>query len=80
MGPDSDAILRECLTHAREAAGVTQAELGRRLSKPQSYISKIETGERRIDFIELLALLEAISIDIHKFIDNFIRQCRVGGQ
>jgi transcriptional regulator with XRE-family HTH domain len=80
MGSDSEAILRECLTQARETAGVTQAELGRRLGKPQSYISKIETGERRIDFIGLLAVLDAISVDIHRFIDNFLYKHRIGGQ
>jgi transcriptional regulator with XRE-family HTH domain len=80
MRLDSQALLREFLIRAREGAGVTQVELGRRLNKPQSYISKIETGERRIDFIELLALLEAIPIDIRSFVDDFLRKCHMGGR
>lgn len=36
------------------AAGLTQAEAAERLNKPQSFVSKCEAGERRIDVIELL--------------------------
>jgi transcriptional regulator with XRE-family HTH domain len=43
----------ERLKQARKGAGLTQAEVARRLSRPQSFISKFETGERRLDFVEL---------------------------
>lgn len=41
------------LRQARLEAGLTQIEAGKRLKKPQAYISKIERGERRIDAVEL---------------------------
>jgi transcriptional regulator with XRE-family HTH domain len=41
------------LKQAREAAGLTQAEVAQRLSRPQSFVSKCESGERRVDFVEL---------------------------
>ena len=41
------------LHQAREGAGMTQVEVARALGKPQSYVSKCESGERRVDVVEL---------------------------
>ncbi|TKJ29987.1 MAG: transcriptional regulator [Chloroflexi bacterium B3_Chlor] len=41
------------LRNARKEAGMTQAEVAAVLGKPQSFISKCETGERRVDIVEL---------------------------
>lgn len=41
------------LRAARRAAGLTQAEVARAMRKPQSYVSKCESGERRVDVVEL---------------------------
>lgn len=43
------------LTSARERANLTQAEVARALGIPQSRVSRMETGERRVDVIELAA-------------------------
>src|SRR4030067_209586 len=51
---DRYQIFLEKLRQARLEAGLTQLEVAQRLGKPQSYISKCESGERRVDFIELL--------------------------
>jgi len=50
------------LVEARLAAGVTQVELAARLSKPQSFISKIERRERRIDVLEFCAVARALGV------------------
>lgn len=43
----------ERLRAARREAGLTQAQVARALRKPQSFVSKCESGERRVDVIEL---------------------------
>ncbi len=45
--------LRERLRAARIEAGLTQGQVGHLVEKPQSFISKIESGERGVDFIEM---------------------------
>jgi transcriptional regulator with XRE-family HTH domain len=45
---------------AREGRGISQQELARRLGKPQSYVSKAELGERRLDVVEFLHFMRAI--------------------
>jgi len=44
------------LRQARTAAGLTQVEVARRLGKTQSFVSKCESGERRVDVVELADL------------------------
>ena len=52
------------IRRARESAGITQRELARRLGHPQSYVSKVETCERRLDYVELLKLCRAIGVTL----------------
>lgn len=55
--------LCEALTNARQAAGLTQASLAERLHCHQSLIARIESGERRIDVVELVVLARAIGVN-----------------
>lgn len=48
------------LVAARKAAGVTQVELAARLSRHQSFVSKYERGERRLDVVEFCQVAEAL--------------------
>ena len=48
---DYNVFLRH-LRKAREQSGMTQTELGRRLNSTQSFVSKCERGERRLDIVE----------------------------
>jgi transcriptional regulator with XRE-family HTH domain len=50
--PEYQAMLAR-LRQARREAGMTQAEVGQRLGLRQAFISKLESGERRIDPVEL---------------------------
>ncbi|MFL9922771.1 helix-turn-helix transcriptional regulator [Herbaspirillum lusitanum] len=51
-------ILRQQLQKARADAGLTQSQLAQLLDKTQSYVSKIESGERQIDIIEFMRWCE----------------------
>ncbi len=56
------------LIELRESKNVTQVELAQRLGKPQSYVSKVEILERRLDVIELMDWLNALNTDLSSFI------------
>lgn len=55
--------LIDLLVAKREAAGLTQAELAMRLGEYQSFVARIETGQRRIDVVELIELGSALKFD-----------------
>jgi transcriptional regulator with XRE-family HTH domain len=48
------------LAAAREAGGITQAQLARKLNKPQSFVSSYENGQRRVDVLEFVRIVRAI--------------------
>lgn len=61
---------RQLLIDYRSSKNITQAELAKLLKKPQSFISKYERGERRLDFVEFLEVAHALDIDIVSFISK----------
>ena len=67
-------ILRSELKEARINFGYRQEDVAKVLQKPQSYISKIESGERTIDLIELIAFCDAIGVKPITFISNLIKK------
>lgn len=61
---------RELLTKYRKDRSITQVELAEKLGKPQSYVSKYESGERRLDVIEFTEICEALQIDPNAVINQ----------
>lgn len=54
---------RERLIAARKKTGLTQVQLAEKLSRPQSFVSKYERGERRLDVIEFKQVADALQIE-----------------
>lgn len=52
------------VVEARKAGGLTQRDLAKKLGRPQNYVGRVETEQRRLDFIELLAWLRACDADV----------------
>lgn len=58
----------ELLVQARKDAGITQAELGKRIGQRQTFVSKFELGERRLDVAEFVIVSRTIGADPHEII------------
>jgi transcriptional regulator with XRE-family HTH domain len=55
------------LVQARQQAGLTQVEVAKRLGRPNSFVSKCELGERRVDVVELRQLAKLYHKDMAFF-------------
>jgi len=64
------------LREERRLNGVTQVELAAKLGNRQTFVSKIENGERRLDVVELLEYLESIGVDSSDFISRLREKLR----
>ena len=60
-------VFLKVLRQARRRAGLTQIELAKRIGETQSFVSKCERGERRIDVIELRTFCRAFGISLKNF-------------
>lgn len=65
---DYKSILKT-LKNERVALGLTQAELSAKIGYSQSYISKVEQGQLRLDVIQLKEIAKALKVDIRKILD-----------
>ena len=67
------ARLLELLAAHRIAGDLTQEEVAQRLGRPQSFVSKYELGERRLDVVELLEVCAALGIDAKTVVKELLK-------
>lgn len=68
------ALFRKLLIAERERSGLTQVDVAGRLRKPQSYVSKYERGERRLDVIECVDIAQALDSDVTTLLGMLIEK------
>ena len=61
------------LRELRDDAGLTQAELARRLRRPQSFVSRLEAGQRRLDVVELEAIAQVFGLSLSAVVARYER-------
>ncbi|MSR57634.1 MAG: XRE family transcriptional regulator [Planctomycetaceae bacterium] len=62
--------LQELLRQIRLGAGLRQSDLAEKLGQPQSFVSKYESGERRLDLLEVRQICHAVGISLGEFVDR----------
>ena len=58
------------LRQARDDAGLTQVDLAKRLGQTQSFVSKFERGDRRLDIIQLRTILSHLGVTLAEFVQR----------
>jgi transcriptional regulator with XRE-family HTH domain len=66
--------LQELLRELRDAADLRQVDLAKRLGRPQSFVSKYESGEKNLDFLEVREVCEALGVPLVEFVRRFERK------
>lgn len=67
-------LLLTVLKAARKRAGVSQVDLAERLGNTQTFVSKCERGERRIDAVELVEFAEALGVPPLGLLGEYLEQ------
>lgn len=62
------AVFVERLRKAREEAGLTQVQVAKKLKRPQSHVSNVESGQQRVDVVELQRFAKMYGKDINYFL------------
>jgi transcriptional regulator with XRE-family HTH domain len=60
--------LRQVLVEARTAAGLTQAELAKKLGRTQTFVSNYERGERKVGVVEFVLIGRALGVDARELL------------
>lgn len=70
--PMSRFHLAAVLRHIRLEANLTQSQLAEALGQSQSYVSKYETGEQRLDLTELEAICDAVGVTLLDMVERYV--------
>lgn len=74
MGNEASQKFRKLLVEARTASGLTQQQLSTKLKRPQSFVSKYERGERRLDVLEFREVAAALGVDPIRFLKRLYEE------
>ena len=64
--------LADLLRQVRLDANLTQVQLAEKIGQTQSYVSKYEHGEQRLDLIELEAVCKVVGISLIDFVERYL--------
>ena len=71
LSSSKQKIFLELLRQVRDEAGLRQIDVADRLDQPQSFVSKYESGERRLDLLELELVCEACNSNLSEFVKRY---------
>jgi transcriptional regulator with XRE-family HTH domain len=71
---EEQRILLRLLREARRSAGLTQVQLAERLGEDQSWVSRVESGERRLDVLEFRTYCGALTVPVLEFMERLERE------
>lgn len=72
--PNDRDVLRDALRQLRRHSGLRQIDLAERLGWPQSVVSKNESGERRLDILELREVCHVCGVSLTDFVNDLERK------
>lgn len=64
-------LLASMVREARESRGITMRQLAAQLNRPHTVIAKIESGDRRVDLVELEAICDALGVSLVEFVRRY---------
>lgn len=67
LGTSRHRALIAFLTQKRKDAGLSQSELAKALGEYQSFVARMESGQRRVDVVEYENLAKILKFDVHEF-------------
>jgi transcriptional regulator with XRE-family HTH domain len=74
--PDRHELLAQLLRDLRIRANLTQTEVAVALDKPQSYVSKYESSERRLDMVEVADLCKVLDVSLPELAASFMERLK----